>query len=107
MNLYLGAGVELGPAEVDPERVAGAQVTYLEGYLFDPPHAKAAFRKAATLAHAAGRKVALSLSDSFCVDRHRAEFRDLVNHHVDIVFANEAQICSLFQTRSFAKALPS
>ena len=76
--------------------IAAAQITYLEGYLFDPPVAQEAFRKAAAIAHAAGRKVALSLSDPFCVARHRAAFRDLVDGHVDILFANEAEICSPF-----------
>jgi sugar/nucleoside kinase (ribokinase family) len=97
MNTFLGASVGLGPEEIDEAVIADAQVTYLEGYLFDPPQAKEAFRRAATIAHAAGRKVALSLSDPFCVDRHRAEFRDLVAHHVDILFANEAEIGALFQ----------
>ena len=67
-------------------------MTYLEGYLFDPPAAQAAFRRAATAAHAAGRQVALSLSDPFCVNRHRAAFRELVAGHVDILFANEAEV---------------
>src|SRR5207244_182875 len=83
---------------------AAAQVTYLEGYLFDPPHAQEAFRKAAAIAHAAGRKVALTLSDPFCVGRHRAAFRDLVDREVDILFANEAEICSLYETADFAAA---
>ncbi len=105
MNTYLGACVELGPDDIDPELVAGAQVTYLEGYLFDPPRAKEAFRKAAKIAHDAGRKVALSLSDPFCVDRYRAEFRDLVANHIDIVFANEAEICSLYEVKTFDEAV--
>jgi sugar/nucleoside kinase (ribokinase family) len=104
MNTYLGACVGLGPDDIDEAEIAAAQVTYLEGYLFDPPQAKEAFRKAARAAHAAGRKVALSLSDPFCVDRYRAEFRELVQHHVDILFANEAEIGSLFETRDFAAA---
>jgi sugar/nucleoside kinase (ribokinase family) len=104
MNTFLGACVQLGPAEIDEKRIEAASVTYLEGYLFDPPHAKEAFRKAAKAAHAAGRKVALSLSDAFCVDRHRTEFRELVEHHVDVLFANEAEICSLFETSSFDEA---
>src|SRR6266568_294495 len=83
---------------------AAAQVTYLEGYLFDPPRAQEAFRKAAMLAHEAGRRVSLSLSDPFCVGRHRAEFRDLVAEHVDILFANEAEICALYETDDFAAA---
>jgi sugar/nucleoside kinase (ribokinase family) len=98
MNTFLGACVGLGPEDIAEDLVATAQVTYLEGYLFDPPRAKEAFRRAATIAHAAGRQVALSLSDPFCVERHRAEFRDLVEHHVDILFANEAEITALFQS---------
>jgi sugar/nucleoside kinase (ribokinase family) len=105
MNTFLGASVELGPEDIAPELIAAAQVTYLEGYLFDPPRAQAAFRKAAELAHGAGRKVALSLSDPFCVDRHRPEFRDLVAGHVDILFANEVEIGSLYETRDFDAAL--
>jgi sugar/nucleoside kinase (ribokinase family) len=104
MNTFLGASVLLGPAEIDEELIASASITYLEGYLFDPPHAKEAFRKAAAAAHRAGRKVALSLSDAFCVDRHRVEFRELVERHVDILFANEAEICSLFEAASFDEA---
>jgi sugar/nucleoside kinase (ribokinase family) len=104
MNTYLGACADLGPADIDPEVIAAAQITYLEGYLFDPPQAQEAFRKAAAIAHAAGRKVALSLSDPFCVERHRHAFRDLVDGHVDILFANEAEICSLYETADFAAA---
>jgi sugar/nucleoside kinase (ribokinase family) len=104
MNTYLGACAELGPEDIDPDLVAAAQITYLEGYLFDPPRAQQAFRKAAAIAHVAGRKVALSLSDPFCVGRHRAAFRDLIDGHVDILFANEAEICSLYQTGDFAAA---
>ena len=98
MNTFLGACVGLGPEDIAEDLVAAAQVTYLEGYLFDPPRAKEAFRRAATIAHAAGRQVALTLSDPFCVERHRAEFRDLLEHHVDILFANEAEITALFQS---------
>jgi sugar/nucleoside kinase (ribokinase family) len=105
MNTFLGACVDLGPEDVDPAIVAAAQVTYLEGYLFDPPRAKEAFRKAAGLAHAAGRRVSLSLSDPFCVGRYRAEFRDLVANHVDILFANESEICSLYETDDFDAAM--
>jgi len=104
MNTYLGACVDLGPADIDPDIVAAAQITYLEGYLFDPPQAQEAFRKAAAIAHAAGRKVALTLSDPFCVGRHRAAFRDLVEREIDILFANEVEICSLYQTDDFATA---
>jgi sugar/nucleoside kinase (ribokinase family) len=104
MNTYLGACVELAPADIDAATIQAAQITYLEGYLFDPPQAQAAFRKAAAIAHAAGRKVALSLSDPFCVERHREAFRDLVAHDVDILFANEAEICALYETDDFAAA---
>ena len=105
MNTYLGACVELGPEDIDETLVAGSQVTYLEGYLWDPPRAKEAFRKAAAIAHAAGRKVALSLSDSFCVHRHHAEFLDLVENQVDILFANEHEIGALYGTGRFEDAL--
>ena len=105
MNTYLGACVELGPEDVDAELIAAARITYLEGYLWDPPGAKAAFRKAVKIAHAAGAKVALTLSDSFCVERWRHEFRDLVAHHVDILFANEAEIISLYEATDFDDAL--
>ena len=105
MSTYLGACVNLGPEDVDEAVVRNARVTYLEGYLWDPPRAKEAFVKAAKVAHAAGRKVSLSLSDAFCVGRHRAEFRDLVQGHVDILFANESEIASLYETESFDAAL--
>jgi sugar/nucleoside kinase (ribokinase family) len=105
MNTYLGACTELGPEDVDPAIHAIAKVTYLEGYLWDPPAAKQAFLKAARAAHEAGRRVALSLSDPFCVDRHRAEFRKLVKEHVDILIANETEICSLWQVPQFDQAL--
>jgi sugar/nucleoside kinase (ribokinase family) len=104
MNTFLGACVSLTEADVDPALVAAAAVTYLEGYLFDPPEAQAAFRKAATAAHAAGRRVALSLSDAFCVNRHRAAFLDLVANHVDILFANETEITALYERNSFEEA---
>src|SRR6266446_6415546 len=104
MATYLGACVELGPEDIDPALIAAARITYLEGYLFDPPRAQEAFRTAAAIAHAAGRQVALSLSDPFCVGRHRAAFRELVAGEVDILFANEAEICSLYETDDFATA---
>ena len=105
MQTYLGACVGLTPADIDAEQVAAAEVTYLEGYLWDPPQAKEAFRKAVKIAHEHGRKIALTLSDPFCVDRHRGEFRDLVDNHADIVFANEHEIISLYQARDFDQAL--
>ncbi|MGC2412114.1 MAG: adenosine kinase [Stellaceae bacterium] len=104
MATYLGACVELGPEDIDPALIVAARVTYLEGYLFDPPRAQEAFREAAAIAHGAGNRVALSLSDPFCVGRHRAAFRELVAGEVDILFANEAEICSLYETDDFAAA---
>jgi len=104
MNTFLGACVTLSEDDVDEALVAASAITYLEGYLFDPPAAQAAFRKAAAAAHAAGRRVALSLSDAFCVDRHRAAFRDLVAGHVDILFANETEITSLYEENTFEAA---
>ena len=105
MSTYLGACVELGPDEIDEAAVASAAITYLEGYLWDPPAAKEAFRKAHRIAHDNGRRVALTLSDPFCVDRHRDEFRALVGDHIDILFANEAEIVSLYQAADFDAAL--
>lgn len=104
MNTFLGACVTFGENDVDEDLIAAACVTYLEGYLFDPPAAQAAFRRAAAAAHRAGRQVALSLSDAFCVDRHRAAFRDLVSGHVDILFANETEITSLYEKNTFEEA---
>lgn len=104
MNTFLGASVELSPNDVDEELVSSAQVTYLEGYLFDKPLAKQAFIKAAETAHQAGKRVALTLSDPFCVDRHRHDFIQLVQNHVDILFANEEEIKSLFMQHSFEDA---
>ena len=105
MNTFLGACVTLDESDIDPDLVASASVIYLEGYLFDPPAAQAAFLKAAALAHAAGRQVALSLSDAFCVNRHRAAFRDLVKGHVDILFANETEITALYETNTWEEAV--
>lgn len=105
MQTFLGSSAQFGPEDVDEDVIRAAEVTYLEGYLFDPAPAKAAFRKAAEVAHAAGRKVALTLSDAFCVDRHRNEFRDLVDGHIDILFANEDEITSLYETSDFDTAL--
>jgi sugar/nucleoside kinase (ribokinase family) len=104
MNTYLGACVNLCPQDVDEDLVRRGKVLYLEGYLWDRPKAKEAFVKAASIASAAGRKVALSLSDSFCVARHRDSFLDLVAHHVDILFANEAEIKALYASDSFEDA---
>ena len=99
MNTYLGACQNLTVADIDPELVGAAKVSYLEGYLWDPPHAKDAFRKASEIAHAGGRRVALSLSDSFCVARYRDEFLDLIrSKKVDIVFSNEDELLALYET---------
>ncbi|MBK1660053.1 adenosine kinase [Paracraurococcus ruber] len=104
MNTYLGACVEFSAADVPEEEVARAKVVYMEGYLFDPPAAQAAFREAARIAHKHGRQVALSLSDAFCVGRHREAFRALVREEVDILFANESEILSLYETEDFEAA---
>ena len=106
MNTYLGAAQELMPADIDAAQIAASSIIYLEGYLWDPKSAKEAFVKASTIAHDAGRKVALTLSDSFCVDRYRDEFLDLMRKGtVDLVFANEAELHSLYQTSDFETAL--
>jgi adenosine kinase len=106
MNTYLGAAQELTPDDIDAVQIAASSVIYLEGYLWDPKNAKDAFVKASTIAHQAGRQVALTLSDSFCVDRYRGEFLDLMrNGTVDLVFANEAELHSLYQTSDFDTAL--
>jgi len=105
MQTYLGASSTLTPLDIDPEKIRSARIIYLEGYLWDPPLAKEAFLKAATIAHAASRKVALSLSDSYCVDRHRSSFMDFVANHVDILLANEDEALSLFQTRDLDRAV--
>ncbi len=103
MATFLGASSLLGPEDVDEATVGIAAITYLEGYLFDPPHAKAAFRRAVELAHVAGKRVALTLSDPFCVERHRADFLALVDMGVDILFANEMEIASLLGTTDLEK----
>ncbi len=105
MNTFLGASVYLSPEDIDLVAIAASKILYLEGYLFDPPEAQDAFRAAAACAHDAGRLVAVTLSDSFCVERHREAFVDLLQNHSDLVFANEAEICSLFQTDSFDGAI--
>lgn len=106
MNTYLGAAQDLKPGDIDEAQVANAAVTYLEGYLWDPPKAKEAFIKAAEIAHKAGRRVALTLSDAFCVDRYRGEFLDLIRKGtVDIVFANERELLSLYESADFDSAV--
>ncbi len=106
MNTYLGACVELGPEDVEEDVVADAKVTYFEGYLWDPPRAKEAIRECARIAHANGREMSMTLSDSFCVGRYRDEFLDLMRSGtVDIVFANRDEALSLYETDDFEKAL--
>jgi len=106
MNTYLGAAQDLMPGDIEAAQVAASTIVYLEGYLWDPKNAKDAFLKASTIAHEAGRQVALTLSDSFCVDRYRGEFLELMrNRTVDLVFANEAELHSLYQTSDFDSAL--
>jgi sugar/nucleoside kinase (ribokinase family) len=106
MNTYLGAAQDLHPADIDPAMIAASAITYLEGYLWDPKNAKDAFLKAAEIAHQAGRKVALTLSDAFCVDRWRDEFLQLMRSRtVDLIFANEAELHSLYQSSDFDAAV--
>lgn len=105
MNTFLGATVLFSREDVDADMVRAGSILYLEGYLFDKDEAKAAFVHAAEIAKAAGRKVAVTMSDSFCVDRHRASFRQLVRGFADIVFANEAELLSLYETSDFDSAL--
>ena len=104
MNTFLGASVDFTAEDLDANLLEGAKIVYLEGYLFDRDEAKAAFRKAARLARASGAKVALSLSDAFCVDRHREDFKALVREGADIVFANEKEITTLYEVNSFEEA---
>ncbi len=105
MNTFLGASVQLSPADIEEGLISRGRILFLEGYLFDPPAAQEAFRVAARMAHGAGRRVSLTLCDPFCVDRHREAFRDLVEHHVDVLFANESEICSLYEVGDFDSAL--
>ena len=106
MNTYLGAAQNLTPADIDPKQIGDAAITYLEGYLWDPPHAKEAFVKASKAAHDAGRMVALTLSDAFCVGRYRDEFLKLMRDNtVDLIFANEAELKSLYETADFDSAV--
>lgn len=104
MNTYLGISTDLDIAQVDPALIRDSGIVYLEGYLFDKPAAKAAFREAVTIANAAGRQVALTLSDAFCVGRHRAEFLDLIRSGIAILFANESEITALYETTNFDEA---
>ncbi|MFQ5558276.1 MAG: adenosine kinase [Acidimicrobiales bacterium] len=104
MNTFLGISAHLAPEDIDEALVAAAAITYCEGYLWDVDVAKAAIRRAMNIAAVAGRTVSLTLSDSFCVDRHRDEWLDLISDRVDLVFANEAEVCSLFETADFEHA---
>lgn len=105
MSTYLGCSVDLSPNDLDHDRIASAGITYLEGYLWDPPAAKDAFMATMETAHKAGRRVALTLSDAFCVDRYRDELVALVEGQIDILFGNEDEITSLFQADGFDSAL--
>ena len=105
MNTYLGASVEFSAADIDANLIEASAITYLEGYLWDRPQAKDAFITAARIARKAGGQVALTLSDRFCVDRHRDSFLQLIRDEVDILFANESEITALYQTEDFAEAM--
>ena len=105
MNTYLGASSLLGTSDLDEAAISAGRVLYMEGYLFDRDDAKAAFRHAARVAHDAGRMVSLTLSDSFCVDRHRDDFLALVSDEVDLLFGNEAELIALYQTETFFEAV--
>ena len=105
MNTYLGVSSLLCPSDIDAATVAAGKVLYMEGYLYDRPEAKEAFRHAAAIAHAHGRQVSLTLSDSFCVDRHRSDFRSLVTDEVDILFGNHDELLSLYEVDSFDEAV--
>jgi sugar/nucleoside kinase (ribokinase family) len=106
MQTFLGATTQLGPEDLNMDYITTSKVVFLEGYLWDQPRAKKAMRDAAIKAHEAGVKVSLTLSDAFCVARFRDEFLDLAENHVDILFANESEIVSLYQVKSFDDALP-
>jgi sugar/nucleoside kinase (ribokinase family) len=105
MSTFLGCSSMFSPADLDPDVIRAAAITFMEGYLFDREDAKRAFVQAAEIARAAGRKTAITLSDTFCVDRHRDSFLHLITHHMDIVFANEAELLALFQETDFERAL--
>ena len=105
MNTYLGACVNLGVADIDAELVKASDVTYMEGYLYDKPAAKEAFREAARISQGAGKLTSITLSDSFCVERHRDDFLSLIRSSIDIVFANESELKSLYLTQNFSGAI--
>ena len=107
MNTYLGVSSLLAPSDIDPDTVAVGEVLYMEGYLYDRPEAKEAFRYAARIAHANDRQVSLTLSDSFCVDRHRDDFRALVTDEVDLLFGNEDELMSLYEVETMDEAVIS
>jgi len=105
MNTFLGISSLLTPADLDAAAIAAGAVLYLEGYLYDQPEAKVAFRAAAEIAHKHNRQVSLTLSDSFCVDRHRSDFRALISDEIDILFGNEAELLALYETDTFEFAV--
>jgi len=105
MQTLLGASATLSPGDIDEPMIVDAAYTFLEGYLWDPEPAKRAFLRAAEIAHAAGGKVALTLSDPFCVERHREEFKELVDGHIDVLFANEHELVSLYETQTLEQAI--
>ena len=105
MNTFLGISSLLTPADLDAAAIAAGAVLYLEGYLYDQPEAKVAFRAAAEIAHKHNRQVSLTLSDSFCVDRHRSDFRALISDEIDILFGNEAELLALYETDTFEFAI--
>jgi len=105
MSTYLGAAVEFGPDDVQPDVIRRSKITYLEGYLFDPPQAKQAFYLAARTAADAGCRLALTLSDVFCVERHRAEFLAFIREHVDILFSNHNELLALYETQDLQAAI--
>lgn len=104
MNTFLGTNTELSPAELDPELIQGSRVLYLEGYSFDGPNAKQAFYEAAAIAREARTTVSLTLSDPFCVERHREAFLDFIRNSVDLLFANHREVMSLYQTEDLEDA---
>ena len=104
MCTTLGVAAQLGPDDLDRDLIRRSAITYLEGYLWDEPQAKDAFRVAIATAHAAGRRVAMSMSDPFCVDRHRSEFAGLVSSELDILFGNDHELCSLMEVDDLAAA---
>lgn len=105
MQTYLGAAGNLGPPDIDPDTISASAVTYMEGYMWDPPGGKRAFLDACRIAHESRRRVALSLSDAFCVERHRDEFIELVSGPVDLLFANEIEIAALTRAETFDDAI--